>query len=81
VTGERGNLPEGLADLVERVRAEARSGLPVAVGFGVSTPEQAASVAGIADGVIVGSAIVKRQTDPREVSAFVSALASAVHGA
>jgi tryptophan synthase alpha chain len=79
VTGERGRLPEGLPDLVERVRAAAPSGLPVAVGFGVSTPEQATAVAGIADGVIVGSAIVKRQCDPEAVSEFVAALASAVH--
>lgn len=80
VTGERGRLPGGLPDLVQRVRAAAPAGLPVAVGFGVSTPEQAAAVAGIADGVIVGSAIVKRQRDPEAVSSFVAALARAVHG-
>jgi tryptophan synthase alpha chain len=79
VTGERGRLPEGLPDLVERVRAAAPPGLPVAVGFGVSKPEQAAAIAGIADGVIVGSAVVKRQSDPEAVSAFVASLASAVH--
>ena len=81
VTGERSELPPHLPALVERVRAAAGSGLPVAVGFGVSTPEQALAVARIADGVIVGSAIVKRQTDPHELGEFVSALASAVHGA
>jgi tryptophan synthase alpha chain len=41
---------------VERIRAA--SGLPVAVGFGIRTPEQAAAVARIADGVVVGSALV-----------------------
>ncbi len=79
VTGERGHLPDGLSHLVERVRAVAPSGLPVAVGFGISTPEQAAAVAGIADGVIVGSSIVNRQGEPEEVSAFVAELATAVH--
>ena len=81
VTGERGELPPELADLVERVRRWRSDRLPVAVGFGVSTPEQAATVARIADGVIVGSAIVKRQGDPEAVAAFVSLLAEAVHSA
>lgn len=56
-TGERGDLPEGLAATVERVRAAAA--VPVAVGFGISTEEQARRVAGMADGVIVGSRIVR----------------------
>jgi tryptophan synthase alpha chain len=81
VTGERGELPAELPDLVARVRRENAGGCPIAVGFGVSTPEQAASVARVADGVIVGSAIVKRQRDPRDVGAFVAELARAVHGA
>jgi tryptophan synthase alpha chain len=55
--------------------------LPVAVGFGVSTPEHAAVVARIADGVVVGSACVRRQTDVAELESFVAALASAVAGA
>jgi tryptophan synthase alpha chain len=78
ITGERDELPDGLADLVSRVRAH--TAVPVAVGFGVGTPEQAAAVASIADGVIVGSAIVKRQEDPVDVGEFVSKLADAVHG-
>jgi tryptophan synthase alpha chain len=80
VTGERGELPEALADLTRRVRLWSMD-VPVAVGFGVSTPEQAGKVARLADGVIVGSAIVKRQGDPREVGAFVTELADAVHKA
>jgi tryptophan synthase alpha chain len=56
-TGERDELPEGLAETVERVRASAD--VPVAVGFGISTPEQARSVAELADGVIVGSRVVR----------------------
>jgi tryptophan synthase alpha chain len=56
-TGERDELPEGLTQTVERVRAAAD--VPVAVGFGISTPEQARSVAELADGVIVGSRVVR----------------------
>ena len=56
-TGERDELPEGLAETVERVRAS--TDVPVAVGFGISTPEQARAVADVADGVIVGSRIVR----------------------
>lgn len=78
VTGEREGLSLGLGDLVDRVRIHTT--LPVAVGFGVGTPGQAAQVAAVADGVIVGSAIVKRQHDPREVERFVAQLSAAVHG-
>jgi tryptophan synthase alpha chain len=60
-TGERSELPPGLADTVARVRAATE--LPVAVGFGISTPEQARSVAELADGVIVGSRVVRAVGD------------------
>ena len=56
-TGERAELPAGLADTVERVRAATR--VPVAVGFGISTPEHARAVGEVADGVIVGSRVVR----------------------
>lgn len=79
VTGERERLAEGARALVERVRSV--TDLPVAVGFGISTPEQAAEAAAFADGVIVGSAVVRRQADPAAVRAFVAELAQAVHGA
>lgn len=75
-TGERETLALGLAGQVERIRAH--TALPVAVGFGVGTPEQAAQVAAIADGVIVGSAIVKRQAEPGAVERFVRSLADAI---
>jgi tryptophan synthase alpha chain len=81
VTGERSTLPEDLPTLLERVRAaRGPSALPIAVGFGISTPEQAAQVAAIAEGVVVGSAIVKRQGDPVELASFVAGLTSAVRG-
>ena len=57
VTGVRADVPEGLAELVSRVKAGVGR-LPVAVGFGISTPEQVAAVARLADGVVVGSAVV-----------------------
>ena len=56
-TGERGELPPGLSELVARVRGA--TDLPVAVGFGISTAEQARSVGEVADGVIVGSRVVR----------------------
>ncbi|HTB13817.1 MAG TPA: tryptophan synthase subunit alpha [Bryobacteraceae bacterium] len=57
VTGERAELSKALQPLIDATRAI--STLPVAAGFGISTPEQAAAVAKIADGVVVGSAIVR----------------------
>ncbi|MDR3686899.1 MAG: tryptophan synthase subunit alpha [Coriobacteriia bacterium] len=76
VTGERTELSSELAELVGRVKAA--TALPVAVGFGVSTPEQAAAVARFADGVVVGSAIVRRQREVGELRGFVAELSAAV---
>ncbi len=56
-TGERQQLPEGLTELVAATKDEAE--VPVAVGFGIGTPEQVAEVGKIADGVIVGSRLVR----------------------
>jgi tryptophan synthase alpha chain len=57
VTGAQTSLATGISDQVARIKATTET--PVAVGFGISTPEQAGAVAGMADGVVVGSAIVK----------------------
>ena len=57
VTGEQASLSEAATPLTRRMRE--LTDLPLAVGFGISTPEQVSEVAGIADGVVVGSAIVK----------------------
>ncbi len=57
VTGEQASVSAGVLPLVERTRRH--TSLPLAVGFGISTPDQVAQVAQIADGVVVGSAIVK----------------------
>jgi tryptophan synthase alpha chain len=56
-TGERDQLPPEIGRTVERVRAATE--VPVAVGFGISTPAHAAAVGQIADGVIVGSRVVR----------------------
>jgi tryptophan synthase alpha chain len=76
VTGARSRLSEDLAEIVERIRAQ--SNLPVAVGFGISTPEQAAEVGQYADGIIVGSALidaVDRSSDkPAAAASFVRSL-------
>ncbi len=58
VTGASTALATGLEEYIARVRSATR--LPLAVGFGISTPAQARTVAGLADGVVVGSALVER---------------------
>ena len=58
VTGERSSISTNLAEMVSLVR-EASPDIPCAIGFGISTPEQAREMAKISDGVIVGSAIVR----------------------
>jgi len=64
VTGARASLPPGLAAFVARVRAATPK--PLAVGFGIGSGEQAQAVAQLADGVIVGSALVKRAGESTE---------------
>ncbi len=58
VTGAHGAPSANIAELVASIKAH--TDVPVCIGFGISTPEQAALVASVADGVIVGSAIVKQ---------------------
>ena len=89
LTGITGAKLHNMADVaknVEKIRKVTR--LPVAVGFGVATPEDAAKVAAIADGVIVGSAIVKQiaahQQKPemvKHVAEFVRSLKTAMRAA
>lgn len=57
VTGEQSSLSEKAVPLIQRMRRH--TDLPLALGFGISRPEHVAEVAGFADGVVVGSAIVK----------------------
>lgn len=79
VTGAREALDAALDEQVGRLRTMVR--LPVAVGFGISTPAQAAAVAGMADGVVVGSALIAALGRGETAFATLSAtLSSAVHG-
>ena len=79
VTGVRTEISSRARDLVARIRAA--SELPVAVGIGVSTPEHAAEVASYADGVIVGSALVKAIGDASEPGAAVHSFIGELHAA
>ncbi len=78
VTGVRATLPQNVETLVGSVRRLTR--LPIGVGFGISTPEQATSVAGFADAVIVGSAIARviEEAPAGEVVARVEAFAASL---
>jgi tryptophan synthase alpha chain len=80
-TGERDQLAPSAAALAARVKKV--TGLPVLVGFGISTPGQAAEAAAAADGVIVGAAVMRRILDgasPAEAGAFVASLRAALSG-
>jgi tryptophan synthase alpha chain len=84
VTGERAQLPPELSDVVGRVRAA--TDLPVAVGFGVGTAEQAASVGEIADGVIIGSRLVRAVAEATDLDSgladvreFLGEVSEALH--
>ncbi|MBP1765371.1 MAG: tryptophan synthase, alpha subunit [Firmicutes bacterium] len=79
VTGTQKELDSGLQDFLKTVRS--CTDIPLAVGFGISTPEQAAQVAQMADGVIVGSAVIKTMEQylgkpelPERVGQFVGRL-------
>jgi len=86
VTGEQQELSASIPERVALIRQHTE--LPVCVGFGISTPEQAAAIAGQSDGAVVGSAIVRRIAEfgndpdlPGKIAEFVQPLAEAVHGA
>jgi tryptophan synthase alpha chain len=81
ITGARTDLPPDLADFVQRVRRY--TDLPLAVGFGIASGAQAAAVAQLAEGVIVGSALVKAAGGPDGVTAvrqLGAELANGTHG-
>jgi tryptophan synthase alpha chain len=80
VTGLRDQIAQDLPETVARVRKATT--LPVCVGFGISTPEQARTVAALADGVVVGTAIVKAAGEsPDKVMQLARALREAIDGA
>lgn len=82
VTGTRSEISTDLAGMIELVR-EVNKDIPCAIGFGISNPEQAAKMAKISDGVIVGSAIVKKIAEHGKDSApvvgeFVKSMVDAI---
>ncbi len=86
ITGEQASLSSSAASLTEKMRSLTE--LPIAVGFGISTPEQVAEVGAIADGVVVGSAIVRfieeHATDPalpQQLEQFVRKLSAPLRSA
>jgi tryptophan synthase alpha chain len=81
VTGARDSVPPDLEAHVARVRAA--TPLPIAVGFGLSTPEQARRAARAADGVVVGSAVVEAlaRGGPGAAESLIRELATAIRGA
>jgi len=74
VTGERSELPAELGAMVAAVREA--SAAPAAVGFGIGTPEQAAAVGRIADGVIIGTRLVRAVADAADRDAAVEAVSA-----
>jgi tryptophan synthase alpha chain len=84
ITGITGAAEADAARVAPEVaRIKAQTDLPVCVGFGIRSPESAAALAAVADGVVVGSAIVDRigaGDSPEEVLRFVRSLSDAAHG-
>ena len=84
VTGERTSITGDVAGMVKLVRSV--TSVPVAVGFGISTPQQAAKVAACCDGAIVGSAIVRMVGERGanavgDIAAYVRSMSDAVRSA
>jgi len=83
VTGARGQMAEGVDEFMVTVRKHADK--PLAIGFGISTPEHAREAAALADGIIVGSAIINIMEQCgnesemiREVGAYMASLRAAI---
>ena len=85
ITGITGSAAAEATDVGPEVaRIKAKTDLPVIVGFGIRTPDAAQSIAGVADGCVVGSAIVAAQAEGKsaeDVLAFVKTLADGAHRA
>lgn len=83
VTGTRSEITTDLASIIKVVREN--TDIPCAIGFGISTPEQAKRMAGLSDGVIVGSAIIKLieksgENAPKAVGEYVKEMKAAISG-
>ncbi len=77
ITGARSELPPGLVDKVAWLRE--RTPLPICVGFGISTPEHVRMLAPVADGLIVGSAIVRAMSEHADPQQAIKAVIELVH--
>ena len=80
VTGSKAPVKQVVADEISRIKKY--TDLPICVGFGIKSPEDAKSISLSADGVVVGSAIietVQKGASEREVSDFISSLSKSVH--
>lgn len=77
ITGSKLQIDNSIGESIKKIRKVTYK--PIAVGFGVSTPEEARAVSGLADGVIVGSALVKSFNEPREdTGSFIKKLREAI---
>ena len=81
VTGTRSEITTDLASIVEVIRQN--TDVPCAIGFGISKPEQAKKMADIADGAIVGSAVIKLlekhgQDAPKEIGRYIKTMKDAI---
>jgi len=77
ITGSKLLLDGSMEELISKVRSYTRK--PIAVGFGISKPEEASIIANVADGVIVGSAIIKKIHEARsELKDYLLSLRSAI---
>jgi tryptophan synthase alpha chain len=87
VTGERAQLPAHLRDFIRRVYGYTKEhGLPLAVGFGLSTPAHIAEVTSYADGAVVGSALVRHieenllEKQAEAIKAYITSLKAGMKG-
>src|SRR5690606_16399211 len=76
VTGERGEASSHVVALAERIRAVTEA--PIVFGVGISTPEQARAAAAVGDGIIVGTALVRRVLEAASPADAATALSTAV---
>ena len=80
VTGTKVPIKQIVANEIDRIKKY--TDLPVCVGFGIKTPEDAKAISTVADGVVVGSAIIEtiqKGAADSDVSAFISSLSKSIH--
>ncbi len=76
ITGAQLLMDKTMKDTLSLIKAITRK--PIAVGFGISNPEEASAVANLADGIIVGSALVRLISENKDIKSFVKALKEAI---